>query len=120
MASSISRTINLVKNVRAFVPQSRLLSQNVPADLASKDLVKSKTVVIPKGVEGLEPKVDRHSLTITVEGADDISLINGVPEEHIKSRKVVIKRPTKNAMQSGTKTSSSGSCGSTRRSDGRI
>lgn len=32
----------------------------------------------------------------------DISKISGVPEEHIKSRKVHIYQTAKNAMQSGT------------------
>ncbi|KAB7507432.1 NADH dehydrogenase [ubiquinone] iron-sulfur protein 4, mitochondrial, partial [Armadillidium nasatum] len=32
----------------------------------------------------------------------DITPISGVPEEHIKTRKVLIKVPTKNSMQSGT------------------
>lgn len=32
----------------------------------------------------------------------DLSSISGVPEEHIRSRRVRIHIPTKNAMQSGT------------------
>lgn len=43
-----------------------------------------------------------HHGLITVEGADDISLVSGVPEEHIKERTVRIFKPAKNAMQSGT------------------
>ena len=32
----------------------------------------------------------------------DLTHLTGVPEEHIKERKVLIKVPTKNSMQSGT------------------
>lgn len=33
---------------------------------------------------------------------DDVSVVSGVPQEHIKDRFVRIYVPTKNAMQSGT------------------
>merc|ERR1712121_150105 len=39
---------------------------------------------------------------ITIDTPLDITAITGVPEEHIVTRKVLIKKPTKNAMQSGT------------------
>ncbi|XP_067014749.1 NADH dehydrogenase [ubiquinone] iron-sulfur protein 4, mitochondrial [Anabrus simplex] len=39
---------------------------------------------------------------ITVDKPMDISTISGVPEEHIKNRRVRIYMPPKNAMQSGT------------------
>jgi len=39
---------------------------------------------------------------ITVDTPHDITAISGVPEEHIKTRKVLIQVPTKNSMQSGT------------------
>ncbi|KAA0193034.1 hypothetical protein HAZT_HAZT004904 [Hyalella azteca] len=60
----------------------------------------NKKQVEPKGVEALNP-VEKN-LTITVEGLADITKLTGVPEEHIKPRRVLIKKPTKNAMQSGT------------------
>lgn len=40
--------------------------------------------------------------TITVPVKVDISPISGVPEEHVKGRRVRIHMPPKNAMQSGT------------------
>lgn len=40
--------------------------------------------------------------TITVSAGEDIGLISGVPEEHIRTRRVRIYQPAKNAMQSGT------------------
>lgn len=33
---------------------------------------------------------------------DDIAAISGIPDEHIKGRKVRIYEPVKNCMQSGT------------------
>ena len=33
---------------------------------------------------------------------EDIAPVTGVPEEHIKTRRVRIFKPAKNAMQSGT------------------
>lgn len=39
---------------------------------------------------------------ITVHDREDVGLISGVPEEHIKTRLVRIYQPPKNAMQSGT------------------
>ena len=40
--------------------------------------------------------------TITVSTVEDVGLVSGVPEEHIKTRRVRIYRPAKSAMQSGT------------------
>ncbi|KAF2356052.1 NADH dehydrogenase ubiquinone Fe-S protein 4 mitochondrial [Trinorchestia longiramus] len=59
-----------------------------------------KKQIEPKGLESLN-KEDKQ-LTITVEGLTDITTLTGVPEEHIKPRRVLIKKPTKNAMQSGS------------------
>lgn len=40
---------------------------------------------------------------ITIESeVNNIELVSGVPEEHIKTRTVRIYKPPKNAMQSGT------------------
>ena len=33
---------------------------------------------------------------------DDVSMLSGVPEEQLKSRRIRIYTPAKNAMQSGT------------------
>ncbi|KAM3963217.1 NADH:ubiquinone oxidoreductase subunit 18 [Aphomia sociella] len=40
--------------------------------------------------------------SITVSDKVDITPISGVPEEHVKTRRVRIYQPAKNAMQSGT------------------
>ncbi|KAA8592636.1 hypothetical protein FQN60_018091, partial [Etheostoma spectabile] len=44
------------------------------------------------------PKLDSHGISLNV---FDITSLTGVPEEHIKTRKVQIFVPTKTAMQSG-------------------
>ncbi|XP_037935366.1 NADH dehydrogenase [ubiquinone] iron-sulfur protein 4, mitochondrial-like [Teleopsis dalmanni] len=51
--------------------------------------------------EEIEEK-KKLSSTITVPEKVDISPITGVPEEHVKTRRVCIHVPAKNAMQSGT------------------
>jgi len=38
---------------------------------------------------------------VEIDGKDDISMLSGVPEEHIKTRMVRIFIPARNAMQSG-------------------
>lgn len=40
--------------------------------------------------------------TIAVSTDEDVGYVSGVPEEHIKTRKVRIYQPAKSAMQSGT------------------
>uniref|UniRef100_A0A0K8TTY8 NADH dehydrogenase [ubiquinone] iron-sulfur protein 4, mitochondrial n=1 Tax=Tabanus bromius TaxID=304241 RepID=A0A0K8TTY8_TABBR len=51
-----------------------------------------------------EEKEQKEKLSglITVPKKVDISPISGVPEEHVKTRRVRIYNPSKNAMQSGT------------------
>ncbi|XP_056458926.1 NADH dehydrogenase [ubiquinone] iron-sulfur protein 4, mitochondrial [Gadus chalcogrammus] len=49
----------------------------------------------------LAEKTSKDSQLITVDEKLDISSVTGVPEEHIKTRKVRIFVPTKTAMQSG-------------------
>jgi len=69
------------------------------SDIQIKD--KAKEVKRYSQSEMLGQPGANHGL-ITVEGAVDISLVSGVPEEHIKDRTVRIFKPAKNAMQSGT------------------
>lgn len=40
--------------------------------------------------------------TIAVTTTEDVGYVSGVPEEHIKTRRVRIYQPAKSAMQSGT------------------
>eukprot|EP00088_Acartia_fossae_P068292 TRINITY_DN862_c0_g1_i2.p1 TRINITY_DN862_c0_g1~~TRINITY_DN862_c0_g1_i2.p1 ORF type:complete len:191 (+),score=47.99 TRINITY_DN862_c0_g1_i2:35-574(+) len=66
----------------------------VASDIQIKDKMKDVKQISPDAVskQGL----------ITVEGAEDLSLVNGMPEEQILERTVRIFKPAKNAMQSGT------------------
>jgi NADH dehydrogenase (ubiquinone) Fe-S protein 4 len=43
-----------------------------------------------------------HDSHLTVTTREDITPVTGIPEEHVKSRRVRIFKPAKNAMQSGT------------------
>jgi len=52
--------------------------------------------------EELERRNLMKTTYITVTAPDDITPVSGVPEEHVKSRRVRIFKPAKNAMQSGT------------------
>ncbi|XP_055605966.1 NADH dehydrogenase [ubiquinone] iron-sulfur protein 4, mitochondrial [Uranotaenia lowii] len=45
---------------------------------------------------------EKAAATITVPVKVDLSPISGIPEEHVKERRVRIFMPAKNAMQSGT------------------
>ncbi|KAH8387720.1 hypothetical protein KR093_009135, partial [Drosophila rubida] len=65
-------------------------------DIAPIDL--DKALARPEDVE----QRNKLSGTITVPVAVNLSPISGVPEEHIKDRRVRIHIPVKNAMQSGT------------------
>jgi len=75
--------------------------EKTPAKGGVKDTVATdlKVVLTPK-----EEITHREKMqgTITVDVPMDITTITGVPEEHTKSRRVRIFKPTKNSMQSGT------------------
>lgn len=51
-----------------------------------------------------EPKKTSYDLPtlIKVNAQEPVHICSGVPEEHIKTRKVRIYQPPKNSMQSGT------------------
>ncbi|KAL4623284.1 NADH dehydrogenase ubiquinone iron-sulfur protein 4, mitochondrial [Arapaima gigas] len=50
---------------------------------------------------GLVESKGQDSQVITVDKKLDLTPVTGVPEEHVKSRKVLIYVPTRTAMQSG-------------------
>ncbi|XP_043278239.1 NADH dehydrogenase [ubiquinone] iron-sulfur protein 4, mitochondrial [Venturia canescens] len=81
--------------------------QNSNRSLRALSTTCSKYVThVPNLPEPVLKKLDdgkrRHGQLITVDATEDISIVSGVPEEHIKSRTVRIYQPAKNAMQSGT------------------
>ncbi|CAH0550604.1 unnamed protein product [Brassicogethes aeneus] len=101
-----SRALTLCSNNLKWT--SATISTSAPT--FSDDVNKAVKQKEPKQVENnialLNPDEVEHKQKmkgyITVEGAPDVSLISGIPEEHIKGRRVRIYEPPKNAMQSGT------------------
>jgi len=86
---------------------TRLLSNLVPRSARVAVVRRASEVPQPPAAPHLEPKpleerLDKKQLTIPLEGPVDLTQLSGVPLEHIAPRRVLIKRPTKNAMQSGT------------------
>ncbi|CAH0713198.1 unnamed protein product, partial [Brenthis ino] len=89
------------------------LSRSAPAfstsslRLAIDDSVNRKEapIIDNEAVLALPEEVKERSVqdaTITVPKKVDLTPITGIPEEHIKTRRVRIYQPSKNAMQSGT------------------
>ncbi|CAG7829223.1 unnamed protein product, partial [Allacma fusca] len=79
--------------------------QPSPEDISKKVSVKEAPVKSKKDIfTNPEEMVHNKQLQeyITVDSKVDITPITGVPEEHIKTRRVRIFKPAKNAMQSGT------------------
>ncbi|XP_057657065.1 NADH dehydrogenase [ubiquinone] iron-sulfur protein 4, mitochondrial-like [Diorhabda carinulata] len=72
----------------------------------STSAVKQVEANLKNDIALLNPEEIEHKKklqgTITVEGTTNISVITGVPEEHVKTRRVRIFEPAKNCMQSGT------------------
>ncbi|XP_076390334.1 NADH:ubiquinone oxidoreductase subunit 18 isoform X2 [Megachile rotundata] len=76
------------------------------ASSSSKDQSTSLTLPKDNQIEFMnkDEQLYRDAMkdTITVSSVEDVGLASGVPEEHIKTRRVRIYQPPKNAMQSGT------------------
>jgi len=100
------------KALRAFYIPQRAIGLTA-SRFSSEDEELKKTLAVK---EAKQQKVDHVLMTkneaeersklqnyITVDATPgDISCVTGVPEEHVKSRRVRIFKPAKNAMQSGT------------------
>ena len=101
MSSLRSGAFNLLKT-------SRLVTSH-QASISRSALVFSDMLVRDKLKEAKQETVTSTSDTqkslsdlITVEGAPDVTVTSGMPEEERLSRVVRIYKPAKNAMQSGT------------------
>ncbi|XP_013162622.1 PREDICTED: NADH dehydrogenase [ubiquinone] iron-sulfur protein 4, mitochondrial [Papilio xuthus] len=82
-----------------LLSNTRFASINDPISRKEAPKIDNETVIaLP---EEAKEKSALES-TITVPKKVDITPISGVPEEHIKTRRVRIYQPPKNAMQSGT------------------
>ncbi|XP_077287151.1 NADH:ubiquinone oxidoreductase subunit 18 [Arctopsyche grandis] len=62
--------------------------------------IDTKLAVLP--TEVMKQRQQYLESKITVSAKENLIPLNGVPEEHVKSRRVRIYKPAKNAMQSGT------------------
>jgi len=71
-------------------------AQVLATDIQIKDKVKDVKQT------NAEQFIGREQQLIVVEGAEDLSLLSGMPEEQTLERQVRIFKPAKNAMQSGT------------------
>ena len=99
MSSLRSGAFNLLKTTRLVTCHQASISRSalVFSDVQVRDKLKeAKQVDVSrdgeKSVSGL----------ITVEGAPDVTVTSGMPEEERVSRVARIYKPAKNAMQSGT------------------
>ncbi|CAD7091977.1 unnamed protein product [Hermetia illucens] len=90
----------LAKDVSAFWPRAFFSTSNAVFTSSREAPLKDPSAVIAKPEEVEQKK--KLSGVITVPTKVDISPITGVPEEHVKTRRVRIYMPAKNAMQSGT------------------
>lgn len=76
------------------------------SDDISKATQHKEAPIVDQSMIVADPKEVRHQEQlhglITVPVEKDLSSISGVPSEHIKTRRVRIFIPSKNAMQSGT------------------
>ncbi|KYQ56664.1 NADH dehydrogenase [ubiquinone] iron-sulfur protein 4, mitochondrial [Trachymyrmex zeteki] len=92
-ASGISR--NSLRLSRLFSSKGTDIQKK--PDIAERKSLQ-ETIRSPEEAKYLQAL--RGSITITSD--EDIGYVSGVPEEHIKTRKVRIYQPAKSAMQSGT------------------
>ena len=99
MSSLRSGAFNLLKASRLISSHQASFSRS--ALVRSDMLVRDKLKEAKQETVTAEPEKSLSSL-ITVEGAADVTVTSGMPEEERLSRVVRIYKPAKNAMQSGT------------------
>ena len=103
----------LLRTTRVLASQQASLSRSavVFSDIQVKDKLKitkqievgfSKQTLLHCLFEQTDISASKVPGLITVEGAPDVALTSGMPDEERKSRVVRIYKPAKNAMQSGT------------------
>uniref|UniRef100_T1JLK4 NADH dehydrogenase [ubiquinone] iron-sulfur protein 4, mitochondrial n=1 Tax=Strigamia maritima TaxID=126957 RepID=T1JLK4_STRMM len=92
----LSRSVTLFKNFCGI--------RNVSLSAANSSSRDVKAINIDEALLDKEGREQRDKLKkyIAAEEPMDLSAISGVPEEHVKTRRVRIFVPTRNAMQSGT------------------
>ncbi|KAG8326201.1 NADH dehydrogenase Fe-S protein subunit 4 ndufs4 [Homalodisca vitripennis] len=101
MASLVSTRLIL----NSIKPASLLRNRSIATasvkckDLRDAPIIEPKAAILPDEVAHDKQIEEGY---ITIDSPVDISKVTGVPEEHIKSRRVHIFQTVKNAMQSGT------------------
>ncbi|XP_045502165.1 NADH dehydrogenase [ubiquinone] iron-sulfur protein 4, mitochondrial [Colias croceus] len=92
--TSISRSLPALS-----IGSSRFASDQNPINRKEAPKIDTETVIaLPE--EAREKKVYESSISVPTKV--DLSPITGVPDEHVRTRRVRIYQPPKNAMQSGT------------------
>lgn len=96
MRKIFAKTSQRVQWAKTICNSSRCMSPVGSRDAPQIDV--SQIIAKPEELE----RKQKLSGAITVPTKVDLSPINGVPEEHVKTRRVCIHLPPKHAMQSGT------------------
>ena len=99
MSSLRSGVMSLLKTSRLMTSQTASISRSalLCSDIQVRDKLKeAKNISVGKEED---KSVGGY---ITVEGAPDVTITSGMPDEERKTRLVRIYKPAKNAMQSGT------------------
>ncbi|CAH1110815.1 unnamed protein product [Psylliodes chrysocephalus] len=97
MSSNLLRLKNLSKCSISSNWAARAFSTSAPRQV--EPTIKNDIALL--NPDEIEHKKKMQEL-ITVEGTTNLAPISGVPEEHIRERRVRIYEPPKNCMQSGT------------------
>uniref|UniRef100_A0A2A4K4I5 NADH dehydrogenase [ubiquinone] iron-sulfur protein 4, mitochondrial n=1 Tax=Heliothis virescens TaxID=7102 RepID=A0A2A4K4I5_HELVI len=97
-AAGLSRT-PLARSLPAFSTTTPHLKERDPTGRVEAPMIDNEVAL--SSPEELKQKAILES-TIKVPVKVDLTPVNGVPEEHIVTRRVRIYQPPKNAMQSGT------------------
>ena len=94
-----SGAVSLLKASRLVTSQQANISRSavIFSDIQVRDKLKEA-----KSVGVTQPGDKAVGGLITVEGAPDVTITSGMPEEERVTRLVRIYKPAKNAMQSGT------------------
>ncbi|THK33185.1 NADH dehydrogenase [ubiquinone] iron-sulfur protein 4, mitochondrial isoform X1 [Diachasma alloeum] len=100
-AEKMGTRLLLTKSIQQLQNPQKKLSVGTGKYAEKREIVTYDLDVVNISPEEIERQRTTRGL-IEVSDKEDISIVSGVPEEHIKTRTVRIYQPAKNAMQSGT------------------
>ncbi|XP_043476264.1 NADH dehydrogenase [ubiquinone] iron-sulfur protein 4, mitochondrial [Leptopilina heterotoma] len=102
-----TRVVNNLRNINQLGLYKHLSTSNLRYTLNAEENAKLKEpeqkdpkIVLQDPLELQQQEALHGYITVTTE--ENVGIVSGVPEEHIKNRTVRIYQPAKNAMQSGT------------------